>query len=112
MTTQAIAVIPTYHQQVALLAAELARSFRSGRFDLDQLHIELAQRCRTHPLLHDADRCEQVLASSAFADAALRMAHPPPDYSLSALATYALQADVALVLTQRLRIPLRPTSRC
>ena len=112
MGTHASAVPRTYQQEVAALAVELARLFRDGELGLDALHLALAERCRTHPLVRESDGCEQVLACSAFADAALRVTPPPAGYSLHALATYALQADVTLFLTLRCRVPLRPTSRC
>ena len=112
MGTHAFAVPRTYQQEVAALAVELARLFRDGELGLDALHLALAERCRTHPLVQEPDGCEQVLACSAFADAALRVSPPPADYSLPALALYALQADVTLFLTLRCRVPLRPSSRC
>jgi len=110
--THPIAVPRTYKQEVAALAVELARLFRGGELGLDALHLALAERCRTHPLIQEPDGCEQVLACSAFADAALQVIPPPAGYSLHALATYALQADVTLFLALRCRLPLRPTSRC
>jgi hypothetical protein len=112
MSTQEDVALRTYQDEVAALATGLARMFRQGALGIDELHRTLAERCRTHPLLQDTDGCDQVLASSAFADAALRLANPQTDYSLPALATYALQSDVTLYLTQLCRVPLRPTSRC
>ena len=112
MGTHPIAVPRTYQQEVAALAVELARLFRDGDLGLDALHLALAERCCTHPLIQEPDGCEQILACSAFADAALQVTPPPAGYSLRALATYVLQADVTLFLCLRCGVPLRPTSRC
>jgi hypothetical protein len=101
-----------YDDEVALLATELARLYHHDALVIDGLHRVLAERCAHHPLLARPIGWALVLTSSPFAHAVVRKAPLHAACSLRTIATHALQADVTLLLTQRLRVPLRPTSRC
>lgn len=103
---------PRYAEEVDLVATELARLYHQHGLGIDELHRALAQRCAHHPLLARPLGWAVVLTSSPFAHAVIRKAPRDAQCSLRSVATHALQADVTLLLTQRHRVPLHPTSRC
>jgi hypothetical protein len=103
---------PRYDEEVALLSTELAHLYHRDTLGIDGLHRALAERCARHRLLAWPLGWAVVLMSSPFAYAIVRKAQLHAACSLRILAMHALQADVTLFLTQRLRVPLRPTSRC